>query len=340
MIPFLRAKKNKKIRTSDFSPEGGAESATGDSPPLQSGMADPSELVQLADLELRVQILVDGLYKGLHRSPFHGFSAEFMEYRPYAEGEDTKHVDWKLYARTDRYSVRKYEEETNLRCYLLMDRSRSMNFGSRGYTKRQFADTLAGSIAWTLDSQGDSTGWISYDSEIIDWAPAQRKPGWKRKLLTLIQNGKSGEGSHTPPPFQSMGELTRGRSLLALFSDFLTPLDTIESELEWFAVQGKEIFVFHIMDPVELDFPWDSDMLIQDLETGATLPIRPESARKEYLDRLNNHLETLKAICRKLGIRYTLLRTDESLEISLREFFHARREMRSRKPRRSRGNLG
>lgn len=340
MIPFLRAKKDKQIRTSGVSAEDSAKSSGNKTAPLQNGVVDPSELVRLTDLELRVQILVDGLYKGLHRSPFHGFSAEFMEYRPYAEGEDTKHVDWKLVARTDRYSVRKYEEETNLRCYLLMDRSRSMNFGSTGYTKRQYADTLAGSIAWTLDGQGDSTGWIAYDSEIIDWAPAQRKPGWKRKLLTLIQNGKSGEGSHTPPPFQSMGELTRGRALLALFSDFLTPLDTIESELEWFAVQGKEIFVFHIMDPVELDFPWDSDMLVQDLETGTTMPIRPETARNQYLERLNTHLETLRGICRRLGIRYTLLRTDESLETSLREFFHVRREMKSRKPRRSRGNLG
>ena len=349
MIPFFKRRAKSKVAKVDQTTRGagsftlGQEQASlsgsgSDSDP--NGVSDPLELVQLSNLELKVRILVDGLYKGAHRSPFHGFSAEFKEYRPYTQGEDTKNLDWKLYARTDRYSVRKYEEETNLRCYLIMDRSRSMEFGTQGYSKRRYADTLAGSIAWTLDGQGDAVGLIAYDSEILDWAPAQRKPGWKRKLLTMIENGSSGTGRHTPPPFQSMGELTKGRSLLAIFSDFLTPLETVESELEWFAAQGKEMFVFHVMDPRELDFKWEAGMLMQDLETGETLPIDPSKAREGYLSKLNAHLEALRSICRRLGIQYKMLSTDMPLEDVLREFFHSRQEMKSKKPRRSRGNLG
>src|SRR5690349_1931305 len=177
------------------------------------------------NLELRARVVVEGFWNGLHRSPYHGFSVEFTEYRQYTEGDDPRYVDWRVLARSDRYFIKKFEDETNLRCYLLADNRRSMSFSSIGYTKANYAATLAATLAYFLYLQGDAVGLLTFDQQVRDYLPARHRTGHLRHLMLALEKPSVGQATNLAAPLKQLVEIVRKRSLVVFISDFLTPLD-------------------------------------------------------------------------------------------------------------------
>ena len=182
--------------------------------PAASGFLDPAALMAIRNLELRARTVVEGFWHGLHRSPHHGFSVEFTEYRPYTPGDDPRYLDWRLVARTDRYFIKKFEDETNLRAHLLVDNSRSMTFGSRGYTKSDYARTLAATLAWFLSHQGDATGLLTFDESVREYLPARHRPGHLRHLMLALEKPAEGRATDLAAPLHRIAELVRKRGLV------------------------------------------------------------------------------------------------------------------------------
>src|SRR5882672_11035438 len=168
----------------------------------REGFVDPKALMTIRSLELRARVVVEGFWNGLHRSPYHGFSVEFTEYRQYTPGDDTRYLDWRLYARSDRYYLKKFEDETNLRCHLLVDQSRSMTYGSVGYTKSDYARTLAATLAWFLNHQGDATGLLTFDEVVREYLPARNRPGHLRHLMLALEKPAEGIATDLASPLR------------------------------------------------------------------------------------------------------------------------------------------
>src|SRR5215204_5286153 len=184
-------------------------------PPAGSAISAQA-LMAIKNLELRARVVVQGFWTGLHRSPYHGFSVEFTEYRQYTPGDDPRYLDWRLYARSDRYYIKKFEDETNLRCFLLVDNSKSMTFGSTGYTKAEYANTLAATLAYFLHQQGDAIGLLTFDEQIREYLPARHRPGHLRHLMLALEKPAGGAATDLAAPLRRVAELVRKRGLIVL----------------------------------------------------------------------------------------------------------------------------
>lgn len=297
-----------------------------------TAQVDLAALMRVRSLELRARLVMEGFWKGQHRSPLHGFSAEFSEYRQYVVGDDPRFIDWKVMARSDRSYVKKFEEETNLRCQLLLDASASMGYGSAGHTKLDYATTLAATLALFLREQGDAPGATIFDSRIREHLPAQGRAGQWHALLVHLQRAATqpGQAGGARLPLRPLGEMVHRRALMVLMSDFLFPLDDLERDLGLLGAMQHDVVVFHIMDPAELDFPFAEGAQFTDMETGARLLLDPRTARSGYLERLEGHLARLRGICARQGVEYRLVRTDTPLEKDLFDFLHARSHLTAR----------
>lgn len=285
---------------------------------------DPQALMAIRNLELRARIVVEGFWNGIHRSPYHGFSVEFTEYRQYSPGDDPRYLDWKLYARSDRYYIKKFEDQTNLRCHLLLDNSRSMHYGSVGYSKNQFASTLAATLAHFLHQQGDAVGLLSFDESVREFLPARNRAGHLRHLMLALEKPAAGASTDLNPPLKRIAELVRKRGLLILISDLLAPLTDLELRLATLNACGHEVMIFQVLDPAELNFNFENSLLFQDLESGRDLYIDPAQVRSNYLLKLQAHNAAVASMCRKLGIGSTQVRTDQPLELALFDFLRDR----------------
>ena len=292
------------------------------------GYVDPATLMQLRSLEVRARHVVQGFMTGLNRSPYHGFSVEFTEYRQYTQGDDLRHLDWKLFARTDRYYIKRFEDETNLRCLLLLDSSKSMNFGSAGYTKFDYARTLAATFAYFLSMQRDAVGLATYATEIEDFIPPRYRSGHLRRLLVSLEKHAEGTATHLARPLEQIAERLNKRGMLVLISDLLAPLETLEQSLGSLSVRGQDVLVFHVLDPEELRFQFQAPEMFVDLETDRRLYVDPASIRKEYLSRFGEHLSAIQGICSRLGLVYQQLITDSPLEMALPEVIRMRMQSR------------
>lgn len=308
------------------------------SPALASAkLIDPLALMTIRSLELRARAVVEGFWSGLHRSPYHGFSVEFTEYRQYTPGDDPRYLDWRVFARSDRYFIKKYEDETNLRVHLLMDQSRSMEYGSRGYTKATYAGTLAATLAYFLHLQGDAVGLLTFDEKVREYLPARHRVGHLRQLMFALERPAVGHATDLVAPLERITSLIRKRGLVALISDFLAPLDRLERNLIALTASGHEVTVFHVTDPAERNLGLEAPALFEDVESARTLYIDPAAARTSYVRKFEAHCEALQATCRKLGIGYHPLSTDQPLEIGLFEFLQERMR-RGRQFRRTSSN--
>jgi uncharacterized protein (DUF58 family) len=287
-------------------------------------LVDPRSIMAIRNLELRARIVVQGFWSGIHRSPYHGFSVEFTEYRSYSPGDDLRYLDWKLLARSDRLYIKKFEDETNLRCYLLADNSRSMTFASGEYSKAEYANTLAATIAYFLNQQGDAVGLLKFDEELRDYLPARHRHGHLRQLMHALEKPAAGSRTDLGAPLRRISELVRKRGLVILISDLLTPLDDLEANLSLLTARGHEVVVFQVFDPAELDFGFDQAAQFVDLETGADLYIDPVSARAEYRRRFDAHNAAAETICGRLGVTVHRLTTDRALQTSLHDFLRDR----------------
>ncbi len=289
------------------------------------GLIDPQTLMAIKNLELRARVVVEGFWHGLHRSPFHGFSVEFTEYRQYSPGDDPRYLDWKLYARSDRYYLKKFEDETNLRCYLLADQSRSMSYGSRGYAKAEYANTLLATLAYFLYLQGDAVGLLTFDEAIRDYLPARHRPGHLRHLLHQLDQPAAGRATDLAAPLHRIVQVVKRRALLVLVSDLLAPLATLEKDLAMLSACGHDVLLFHVLDPAEIAFAFEKAVMFHDVETSRSLFIDPATARKGYLQRLAAHNQRIQTACQRLGIGYRRFETDRPLELALFDFLREQR---------------
>jgi uncharacterized protein (DUF58 family) len=291
-----------------------------------SKLISPATLMAIKNLELRARIVVEGFWHGIHRSPYHGFSVEFTEYRQYSPGDDPRYLDWRLFARSDRYYIKKFEDETNLRCYLLVDHSRSMDFGSVGYTKSQYANTLAATLAYFLHQQGDAVGLLTFDEQIREYLPARNRIGHLRRLMLQLEQATAGAATDLVAPLKRIVEIVRKRSLMVLISDFLAPIEALEKNLTTLTASGHEVMLFQVLDPAELAFQFDRAVMFHDVESGRDLFIDPATARKEYLQRLNTHNEAVRATCQRLGAGCRSFSTDRALELAMFDFLRERHQ--------------
>src|SRR4051812_21479172 len=296
---------------------------------MSTNFIDPQTLMRIRHLELRARAVVEGFWHGLHRSPYHGFSVEFTEYRPYVPGDDPRYIDWRLLARTDRYYIKKFEDETNLRCHLLVDISQSMQYGSLSYSKAQYAATLAATLAYFLDQQGDAVGLFTFEEKVREYLPARHRPGHLRALMLALEKTGSGQSTDLTVPLERAAALLRKRGVVVLLSDFLAPLEALESSLGLLTASGHELLIFQLLDPHELTFPFDQPARFRDQETGRELFLEPSTARPGYRRRLTAHIEALRGLCERLGAGYYQFTTDRPLDEALLHFLKTR-EARTR----------
>jgi uncharacterized protein (DUF58 family) len=274
-------------------------------------------------------VIVEGFWKGIHRSPYHGFSVEFTEYRQYTPGDDPRHIDWHLYARSDRFYIKKFEDETNLRCHLLVDHSKSMGYGTVGYSKAQYAGTLAATLAYFLFTQGDAVGIATFDSRIRQYLPPRNRPGYLHRLMLTLETAPAGSSTDLSPPLKRIAEILNRRGLIIMMSDLLTSIEKLELDLSYLRANGHDVVLFNVLDPEELEFDFNTPALFEDIETGKTFYVDPPAAQKDYRGKLKNHLTSVKTICRNLGIDYHLFATNRPFDLALLEFLRDR--MRRRK---------
>jgi uncharacterized protein (DUF58 family) len=280
--------------------------------------------MQIRGLELRAKVVVEGFWSGLHRSPYHGFSVEFTEYREYSPGDDLRYLDWKLFARSDRYYVKRFEDETNLRCHLLLDASRSMGYGSIGYPKSDYAATLAATLAYFLARQRDAVGLVTFDKDIVEYLPARHRPRHSRRLLSMLEQTPAGSATDLTVPLGRVAELMKKRGLLVLISDLLAPIDTLERDLALFRSRGHDVLLFQVLDPGEVEFGFEEAVLFHDVESRRELYVDPKAVRRQYLDRLEKHNAAIESTCRQLGIDFRRMLTNRPIEPALAELFRIR----------------
>lgn len=294
-----------------------------------SDLMDPAVVMAIRSLEMRARLVVDGFRTGLNKSPRHGFSVEFSEYRSYTQGDDPRFLDWKLYARTDRSYIRLFEDETNLRCYVALDISRSMSFGSGEYSKHDYARTMAASLAWLLNRQGDAVGLTLFDQDVRSVVPARYRPGQLRRLLVTLEHPPTGTDTQPAAALEDIAQRLHKRGLVVLISDMLAPPGQITDGLRLLRGCLHDLVVFQVLDPAELRLSFDGPKLFEDLESGRKIYSDPERVRSSYLQQLSAHNQTIQRACESIGAAFLQVTTDQPPELALAEFLQARRQRRS-----------
>lgn len=273
--------------------------------------------MRVKQLELRAKMVVEGFMSGLHRSPYHGFSVEFTDYRQYSPGDDLRYLDWKLLARRDREYIKRFEDETNLRCYLLFDLSRSMGFGSLEYSKFEYARTMAASLAWFFNRQRDAVGLMTFAESVEALVPPRYRSGHLRRLMLTLETSTTGKSTDLGRPLEQIAQTVSKRSMVILISDLLTPIDNLKQKLGYLRARGHDVVLMRILDPAEINFDFSNASMFHDLETGQQLYVDPATVAADYKKRFEDHAESVASICQSSGIDYFLVRTDEPVEQGL-----------------------
>jgi len=283
-------------------------------------MLDPVLLTSIGDLELVARVTVDGTVAGLHRSPFHGYSAEFSQYRHYRPGDDLKYVDWKLFARTDRFYTKQYRETTNLVAQLAVDASASMAYaGSQPITKLDYARLLAAALAHLISSQGDAVGLVVYDEALRTYIPSRSGQAHLRGVLVSLSKMQAGGATATAAALKRATDLLKRRGLLLLISDLYDEDNGIEEELRRAARIGHEVAVFHLLTREEIDFPVKGDVRLEDLESKHHV-LTGAATAQDYRRAFGEFLERWRTRCVSNGIDYTRITTDVPLDAALRGY--------------------
>lgn len=301
---------------------------------------DPAALMRIKNLQWRARAVVEGFCGGLHRSPYHGFSVEFSEYRAYVAGDDPRFLDWRLYARTDRCYIKRFEDETNLRCHLVVDLSRSMGYGSLAYTKAEYARTTAATLAYYLARQRDCVGLVTFDEQVTDYLPARFRPGHLHRLIMALERALGGKKTDLTTPIEQVARTVTKRGLIVLISDLLAPIDTLRRNLGYLRSRGHEVVVMRVLDPAEVAFSFDRAAYFEDMESGRLLYVDPRDAREQYLSRFAEHEREIQAACSALAIDYFRFSTSRPLEMALLDFLSARTRRGRRTVRRGGGQGG
>jgi uncharacterized protein (DUF58 family) len=285
---------------------------------------DPAVLARLGTLELKAKTVVEGLLTGLHRSPFKGFSVEFAEYRQYMPGDDLSTVDWKVYARTDRHYIKKFEEETNLDCHVMLDISASMGYRGRGISKLEYGQYLAASLAYLMNRQRDAAGLTTFDEKIVSMLPASARPGHLNALLVTLDRIRIGATTNVAKPLHQLADALSKRGMVVMISDLLDDPEAVVRGLRHFRFRGTDVVVFHLLDPDEIDFPFERATRFEDLEDRQEVLAVPALVSEHYRREVNALLERYKRELGGAGIDYHLIRIDQPLEMALMAYLATR----------------
>ncbi len=286
--------------------------------------SDPEVLARIAGLSLRARQVVEGTISGLHRSPFHGFAVEFAEYREYSPGDDLRRLDWRVLGRTDRFYVKQYEEESNLRAMLVLDCSASMRYGSGALDKFQYAAVAAASLATLLVEQQDPVGLALFDRETSEVLPPAATQAQLARMIGLLENAQPNRQTDLGAVLQTLAEQIRKRGMTIIISDLLTDLDTFYDGLQRLQHRGHEVLVLHVLDPDELELPFNDLIMFRDIEGSEELLAEPWAFRTAYRDAMRQFVDGVSSGCGDRGIDYLLLRTDQPLANALSHYLHAR----------------
>lgn len=278
---------------------------------------DPATVSKLASIELKARLVVEGFIVGLHRSPYHGFSVEFAEHRQYMPGDDFKHIDWKVYGKSDRFYIKQFEEETNLKAYILLDASRSMGYKSNGITKLEYGSCLAASLAYLMLRQQDAPGLMVYDEKIRAYIPPKGARSHITPILKQLNAATPSNQTDASVAFHELAERIKRRGLIIVISDLLDDPDKMLLGLKHFRHRQHEVIVFHILDPFERNFTFQAEARFKDMETGRELLTDPWQIRSEYMKRLEEFTSRISRACRDSQIDYQLLDTSVQFDRAL-----------------------
>jgi uncharacterized protein (DUF58 family) len=281
--------------------------------PVRLDLLDPAEVARIGGIEIVAQGVVEGFLAGLHRSPFRGFSVEFTEHRAYQPGDELRYLDWRILARSDRLFVKQFEEETNLRAMILLDASRSMAWrgGADRLTKREYAQRLAAALGLILLRQRDATGLITFDDAVRDVVPARVKTGQWRRLVGAIVSAPEGRGTAAEPALRQVTSLLVRRGLVVLVSDLLLDREPTLVALRFLRHRGHQVVVLHVMDRAERELAGPPEVRFRDLESDASLVVRPRELARAYRETVQREIATWRAACRRHGIAYHDVITDQ-----------------------------
>lgn len=286
---------------------------------------DPKVLARIGTLNLLARIVVDGFINGLHKAPYLGVSIDFAEHRMYTPGDDIRFLDWRVFARTDRYYVKTFEADTNCNLSVLLDVSRSMSFGSKGITKLDYGRFLAACLCHFSTQQRDRVGLVTFDSEVVERVPPSAKH-LEVVLHTLDRVDAGRPGSLARPMFQ-MTEFFKRRGFLAVISDFYEEPQSIIDAIKPLRYGGNDVIVFHVLDPAEIEFPYDDATSFQDLETGRKMPVVPEKLREQYRALVQEHIASISKLCTQNRIDYALFDTSMPLDHALFKYLATRHKL-------------
>lgn len=292
--------------------------------PATNRFLDPAVLSEISNLELVARTVVDGFVSGLHRSPDFGFSQEFAEYRAYSPGDDLRHVDWNVFARTEKAYLKRYRGETNTEITILLDASASMAFKSDHVSKFDYAKFLASALAYLAHLQRDSTGLIVFHDDVAHAVRPSARQGQLMRLLHGIEHAQTGKRTDYQRPFEELRLLLKRRGITVLISDFLADIDAIIKAVEPLRFHGNELILFHLLDRQEIEPKLAGPALLIDMETDDSMEVSPDYVKTEYRARMNDHLQALQAKAQGAGLEYFLLSTDRPLDAGLREYFKIR----------------
>lgn len=285
---------------------------------------DPHVLIKIQNLELVARTVVEGFVQGLHRSPYLGFSVDFASYRQYMPGDEIRRIDWNVFSRSDKLYVKLYEGETNTRVLILLDISGSMNYGSGGLKKIDYARILAACLSYFAYHQRDGVGLLTFDTEVRSHTPASRRRGQLMTILSEIDRIQPSELTEFRKPLRFLAEYLTRRGLIVLISDLYDEPDNIISGLKLLRSKGNDIIIFHIMDNFELTFPFEDTAQFEDMETKKKLHVIPEYLRGKYLDILKEHMESIRKELSGMRIDYCLMDTSKPLDAGLFSYLGAR----------------
>ncbi len=291
---------------------------------------DPKVLQKITRLELRARLIVEGFISGRHKSPFHGFSVEFAQHREYVPGDDIRHIDWKLWSRSDRYYIKQYEEETNLRCYILLDISESMRYGSPDHmNKFDYASSVAGSLAFMLLQQQDAVSLSLFDTDIRRYVPPSGHPAHIKTMLNEVVSTSQERKTEMESIFHNLAEKIPRRGVVVVISDLFAPVESIVKGIQHLRHKNHDVIIFQVLDEYELTFPFQSNTMFDGLEGYPEVVVEPRALREAYLREFEDFNTDLRRRCIGSNADFVQLTNTDHLDAALSEFL-ASREARAK----------
>ena len=294
---------------------------------LDKDYLTPEVINNIDNLSLKAKLVVEGFIIGLHKSPYHGFSVEFSEHRPYGYGDEIKYIDWKLWGKTDKLFIKQFEEETNLKCHIILDKSSSMNYGSEHLTKFEYAKTLSAALSYMMIKQQDAVGLTTFDKKIDIAIPPKSKPSHLNLLLKMMHNSKVGGETKISDILHSLASSIKKKGLIILISDLVDDQLEVMQGLRHFRYKGHEVIIFHVMDQKEIDLNFNESINFIDSESGESILTDPRQIKLAYKKEIKKFINLYKKQCRKNKIDYVHLNTSEPLEKSLMNYMIKRNKL-------------